>query len=193
VEYLIETYGYVAVFLGTVLEGETVLIVAGFLAHREYLDLFWVILVAFAGSMTGDQLFFFLGRRHGNGVLERRPGWRDRTERVLRLMERHQWLVVVGFRFVYGLRMVTPLAIGMSRIPTGRFLALNAFGSLLWAVVVAVAGFVVGETLTLMFAGMRHYELRAALAILVAGGVIWAVRALLRRRRAAAVQSTPDR
>lgn len=184
-EHLIESYGYIAVFLGTVLEGETVLLVAGFLAHREYLDLFWVILVAFAGSMTGDQIFFFLGRRHGNGVLERWPDWRERTQRVLRLMERHQWLVVVGFRFVYGLRMVTPLAIGMSRIPTPRFLALNALGSLLWAVVVAVAGFVVGETLTLMFAGMRHYELRAALAILVAGAVIWAVRALLRRGVAA--------
>jgi len=60
-EYLISHYGYVALVIGTFLEGESVLIVAGFAVHLGYLKLQWVILAAFAGSVAGDQLYFFLG------------------------------------------------------------------------------------------------------------------------------------
>jgi len=72
-ESIVDTYGYVAVLLGTFLEGETILVLGGFAAHRGYLALPGVILAAFIGSLCGDQLFFFLGRRHSQAVLARRP------------------------------------------------------------------------------------------------------------------------
>jgi membrane protein DedA with SNARE-associated domain len=53
-ESLIETYGYWAVLLGTVLEGETVVVIAGFLAHQGYLQLKFVIFFSFLGSLIGD-------------------------------------------------------------------------------------------------------------------------------------------
>ena len=58
-EHLIDTYGYWAVLLATFPEGETILVIAGFAAHQGYLTLMPVILAAFAGSLCGDQLFFF--------------------------------------------------------------------------------------------------------------------------------------
>ena len=63
-ESLIDTYGYIAIFIGTLLEGETVLVLGGFAAFRGYLSLPYVILTAFIGSMLGDQFFFYLGRTH---------------------------------------------------------------------------------------------------------------------------------
>jgi membrane protein DedA with SNARE-associated domain len=72
-ESLIATYSYPALFAGTVLEGEAVLIIAGFLAYRGYLELPYVILVAFLGAFLGDQLFFQIGRRVGAAFLEKRP------------------------------------------------------------------------------------------------------------------------
>ena len=68
-ETMIATYGYGAVLVGTFLEGETVVLLGGFAAHRGYLDLPWVIAVAFAGSLLGDQLYFYLGRRHSARIL----------------------------------------------------------------------------------------------------------------------------
>lgn len=70
---LIIDYGYLALFIGTFLEGETILVIAGFLAHSGYLELHWVILSAFLGTFAGDQTFFYLGRFKGIAFLEKRP------------------------------------------------------------------------------------------------------------------------
>jgi len=55
---LIDTYGYWAILVGTLLEGETILLLGGFAAYQGYLALPWVILAAFIGAFCGDQLFF---------------------------------------------------------------------------------------------------------------------------------------
>jgi hypothetical protein len=54
---LLETYGYPAIFIGSIIKGETVLILAGMLSFLGYLDLHWVIPAAFLGSFGGDQFF----------------------------------------------------------------------------------------------------------------------------------------
>ena len=78
---IIENYGYAAIFIGTFLEGETILILAGLAAHQGYLVLTWVILAAFLGSLCGDQLFFIWDantvRRSSPGAL---PGRRKRRK-----------------------------------------------------------------------------------------------------------------
>ena len=79
-ESFIQSYGYGALFLGTLLEGETALILAGLTAHMGLMKLPLVILVALLGSFLGDQFFFFLGRRKGAALLERHPVWRHRAE-----------------------------------------------------------------------------------------------------------------
>lgn len=127
-ESLIENFGYLAILIGTFLEGETILVIGGFTAHQGYLALPWVILAAFAGSLCGDQLFFFLGRRHSRFILNRRPSWKARMDKAQKLMDRFQTPLILVFRFLYGLRTVMPFMIGMSRVPTYQFIALNAAG-----------------------------------------------------------------
>ena len=72
-ESFVQSYGYGALFLGTLLEGETVLILAGLMAHMGLMKLPLVILVALLGSFLGDQFYFFLGRRKGGALLDRHP------------------------------------------------------------------------------------------------------------------------
>jgi membrane protein DedA with SNARE-associated domain len=102
---LIIDYGYLALFIGTFLEGETILVVAGFLAHGGYLELPWVIVAAFSGTFAGDQTFFYLGRFKGIRFLEKRPLWHSKTDKVFDLLHRHQIKVVLGFRFLYGVQV----------------------------------------------------------------------------------------
>ena len=66
---ILTDYGYLGVFIGTLMEGETVLLLAGFAAHQGYLVLGLVIAVAFVGGTLGDQIAFFLGRRYGNRLI----------------------------------------------------------------------------------------------------------------------------
>jgi membrane protein DedA with SNARE-associated domain len=138
-ESLIDTYGYVAVLVGTFVEDETVLVLGGFAAHRGYLVLPWVIMAAFLGTLCGDQLFFFLGRKHSQTVLARRPSWKARADRAQRLLERFRTPLILVFRFMYGL--VIPFAVGMSTIPTREFIFLNIIGALVWTLVVGTGGY----------------------------------------------------
>lgn len=165
----IEQYGYVAVLLGTFLEGETILILGGLAAHMGYLDLRWVIMAAFLGTLLGDQLYFFLGRRHGQDWLNKRPHWQKRSKRVLKLMERHQTLLILGFRFLYGLRTITPFVIGMSHVSIRRFILLNIIGALIWAVVIGVSGYLFGNAFELVIGKVKHYEVEMFVIITFVG------------------------
>ena len=137
---LIQTHGYWALALGCLLEGESLLVLAGFAAHQGYLQLPWVIAVAAAAGFAGDQLFFWLGRRHGNAALARLPSLPRQSARVHRLIESHPSAFVIGMRFAYGMRIAAPIVAGSSRLPADRFAALNAVGAVLWAVAIAGLG-----------------------------------------------------
>lgn len=173
-------YGYLAVFIGSVLEGETILLLAGFAAHQGYLSLPMVMAVGFCGGVLGDQTFFFLGLRYGRRLLSRFPRFKPQVEKVQRLIERYHSAMIVMVRFMYGLRFVGPVAIGASRIKVWRFVAFNVLGGALWAVLVGGAGYLFGQALGLVFADLKRYEHWAALALVM---IAAAVALVLRARR----------
>ncbi|MBI3343771.1 MAG: DedA family protein [Gammaproteobacteria bacterium] len=170
---LIAAYGYWAVFVGSVAEGETVVVLGGIAAHRGYLDLPWVMAAAFAGGWSGDLFYFFLGRRHGNAFLARFPALERRAATARRLIDKHHTAAIVIVRFLYGLRTVGPMVIGMSTVPAARFMALNALGALLWAVVaVTTAGYAFSNVMDTLLPQIRHYEEYLFLTVLAAGALL---------------------
>lgn len=180
--HLIDSYGYPAILIGTFLEGETILVLGGIAAKLGYLKLPWIIVCAFTGTILGDQLFFFLGRYKGQSFLDKRPIWQTRAARVHRIMERHRIPIILGFRFLYGLRTVTPFVIGMSRVPIFEFVILNIIGAILWATIVGSLGYAFGHGLELMLGDLRHYEMGILVIVLLAGLLLWLIR-LVRGKR----------
>jgi membrane protein DedA with SNARE-associated domain len=150
VEQLITQYGYFALLIGTFLEGETIVVIAGVLAQRGFFELPLVIMVAFLGTFVADQFFFYLGRFKGRSYLQARPHWQRRADRVLDLLHRHQLPVIIGFRFLYGFRSVTPFIIGSSGFNPIRFAILNAFGTLIWAGLIGTLGYTFGRAVAVM-------------------------------------------
>jgi membrane protein DedA with SNARE-associated domain len=180
-DYLVSHYGYVALVVGTIFEGETILIAAGFAAHGGYLKLQWVVLAAFAGSLAGDQFYFFIGRLKGKAFLHRRPAWETKVERVLKLFDRYRTLVVLGFRFMYGLRTVTPFAFGLSGIGASRFFILNLIGALVWSVAVAFVGYLFGAAAKAVIVDAEKYKHQIILGILWVGGLVYIIYFLHKR------------
>jgi membrane protein DedA with SNARE-associated domain len=176
IESLISRYGYLAILLGTFLEGETILVLGGFAAHRGLLWLPGVMLCAFIGSLASDQLFFYLGRRHGAAFLARRPRLEAGVARARRLVDRYDTWLILSFRFLYGLRNVAPLALGMSTVSALRFALLNAFGAAVWAVAVAALGWYVGSAARQILGHLERYELRVVAGIVAVGLILWAWR-----------------
>lgn len=182
-ESLINTYGYAAILVGTFVEGETILVLGGFAAHRGYLALSWVLVAAFIGSLCGDQLFFFLGRWHSQTFLAKHPSWKVRVGMAQGLLERFQRPLILLFRFLYGLRTVAPFVIGMSRVPIAQFLLLNIVGALIWAIVVGAGGYLFGTALEILIGDIKRYETALFAAIAAIGVLIWTIHLYFRRRR----------
>ncbi|MBI3796915.1 MAG: DedA family protein [Deltaproteobacteria bacterium] len=187
---LIQTYGYGIVLLGTVLEGETVLILAGFAAHRGYLHLPLVIVTATVGGFLGDQGYFLLGRRFGDRLFHRFPTLESGTTRFTQLLNRHSVLVILSLRFLYGLRTVGPVAVGMSTVSWQRFLVLNLLGAIFWSAVFASLGYAFGNLAEALLGEVKEVEKWIFVAILLVG-ITTAL--LYRSRRSSVSRSLGER
>jgi membrane protein DedA with SNARE-associated domain len=182
---LISTYGYAAIAIGTFLEGETILVLGGFAAHRGYLELQWVLVSAFWGTLLGDQLYFYIGRAKGQSFLEKRPVWKSKSAKVFSLLNKHQVLLILGFRFLYGLRTVTPFVLGSSRIAPSFFLILNILGAFIWTIVIGVMGYMFGHTVEVIIDDIKRYELWLFIGLAALGVIIWSVHLLFKKKMSA--------
>ncbi|MBF0614884.1 MAG: DedA family protein [Magnetococcales bacterium] len=187
-EGFLREYGYIVLFVGTFLEGETMVLVAGYLAKTGVLDLNLVILSSFTGTYFGDQLYFFIGRRWGHLIVRKTSSetWKRRTDRVMYLLERYNTWFILGFRFVYGVRNVTPFALGATTLPAVRFMVLNAIAAIVWAVSFAYGGYIFGHAMEAFLDQIKHYQIYffSGVGFLLIG--IWIKRRL---QQAKAVQS----
>ncbi len=181
---LLSHYGYLALFVGCLLEGETLLLLAGIAAHGGYLWLPLVILIAFVGGTLGDQILFFFGRRSGGAILQRWPRFEQPAARVRALVERHSSLLIIGVRFMYGLRLIGPIVIGMSTVSPLRFAILNMLGAALWATSVAGVGYLFGHAIEWLLADLAVFE-KIALTVAVIVAIVLIVLQRRRRTRAA--------
>lgn len=181
---LIKNYGYLAILIGTFFEGETILLLGGFAAHMGYLELPWVIASGLTGSFCGDQFFYYIGRRYGPKIISRRPSWQVRAEKVYKHLRRHENLLILTFRFFYGLRNVTPFAVGAAGVTRVRFFTLNLIGAILWAISFGYAGFLFGAGFRLVLADFALYETYVLFALALVGVAVWLI-ALIRGRRKA--------
>jgi membrane protein DedA with SNARE-associated domain len=177
-------WGYLAIGAGTFFEGEAILIAGGALAHRGLLSLPLVMLAAFVGSVAGDQVWFQAGRRFGRPFIERRPRWKTRATRAEVWVARYGALFVFGFRFIYGIRTITPLFLGASAYSMKHFALLNVLGGAAWAVVFGGAGWALGASMeTLLQRTTRLEELVGAVVVVAFG--MWLVSRMVQRRRTA--------
>lgn len=172
-EALIQHYGLPVLIVGLFLEGETVLLLAGFLAGRGYFSFTQIVLIGFFVTLAADQGYFWLGYRYGKRLLDRFPRLAPAVERAHSLFERYRMQFVVGFRFVYGLRVVTPILIGTTRFSPRRFLLLNSMATAAWVLGTTLAGLVFGHATAALLDDLHRYE-AVVVGLIAAGGTAFA-------------------
>jgi membrane protein DedA with SNARE-associated domain len=173
-EYLVHCYGYWAILVGTFFEGETILILGGFIASLGYLKLTYVMGIAFLGSFSGDQFYFFIGRLKGKKILYRFKKTQGQVEKIHKFLNRYNDLIMLGFRFIYGIRVLTPIVLATNnKVSARRFFVFNAIGALIWSVVVSLGGYVFGEALEVVIKDIKHYQLGILAAIIIIAFLVW--------------------
>lgn len=169
----IQAYGHWAMLAGGFLQGEIVLILGGFVAHRGYLELPFVILIGLAGCLTADLFYFSLGRLKGRDLLEKRSSWKPQVSRVQELLEVHDSLFIIGFRFLYGIRAISLIVLGTSKVETVKFLLLNTFSATIYTSLLGICGYVFGIAVAVLFRDFQRYETWVILAIALLVTAFW--------------------
>ena len=171
-EYL-ELHGYWVLFVGTFLEGEAILLLAGFLAFQGYLNIVAVICIAWAGSFIGDQFYFYLGHFKGRGLLKRFHSIARKFREALKMIEKYGKLVAFISRFTYGFRIVLPIILGITNLAPRTFLWINLASALIWAVAFSLGGYLFGKSASLLFDNVSNYEHYLVLLLFGFIGMAW--------------------
>jgi membrane protein DedA with SNARE-associated domain len=178
-------YGYWAVGAALLAEnagvpvpGETVLLIACFLAYSEHdLRLGWIVLVATIAATLGDNLGFALGYYGGRPTLVRyqalfriRPSTLEGGEK---LFARYGAVTIFFARFVFGLRIIAGPMAGVLRMPWRKFMVFNFLGAALWVAVISTAGYLFGQHWEGLAREVKRFDIGLAILLLLAGALRW--------------------
>jgi membrane protein DedA with SNARE-associated domain len=178
-------YGYWAVAAllllesaGLPLPGETILLLASFLAHSQHeLRLPWIIAVGTVASTMGGELGFALGRYGGRPLIERyRNIFWIRVETVARgdrLFERYGAAAVFLARFIFGMRVLASLLAGALHMPWRKFTLFNSFGAAIWVTAICGAGYLFGEHSSRLVRDLKRFDLAVVIAVILAALLWW--------------------
>ena len=166
------TYGPLAVFLGAAFEGQAAVVAGGFLAHQGLLPLWLSLTCAAAGSALIDHGLFLAGRRFRTARYVIRAAQTPAFAKALTFIERFPVSYIFAFRYLFGLRMVSPIAIGVSKVSTLAFTLLNIASALLWAAIFTLMGYWFGETIEATFGRYKGFEHHLTVAAVVLVGVL---------------------
>jgi len=138
-------YGYLALSVGTFLEGETAILVASSLVHSGFFNGPYTVIFGFFGSFISDWLYFIIGRLNGKYFIEKRPKLKEKLKPTQKFFKTHRLQILISYRFLYGFRILLPLLIGMSDIRPLHFLGYSLVAGLLWATTVSTVGYAAGQ------------------------------------------------
>jgi membrane protein DedA with SNARE-associated domain len=171
---LILKYGYVILFIWCILEGEMALIMGGILSHSGDMNLYYAIFIAGLGGFAGDQIYFYIGRYFKKNINKMLKKQRRKFAIAHLLLKRYGWPVIFIQRYMYGLRTVIPMSIGITRYSGKKFAFINLISAWCWASVTIIPAYLLGEHIwSVINFAKKHWYFAIPVVIIFACTIIF--------------------
>ena len=154
---LLKEYGYIILFIWSIFEGETGLVMAGVLSHTGDMNIITSIIVAALGGFTGDQIYFYLGKINKKWVLEELKAHRRKFARARLLLRKYGGWVIFIQRFLYGMRTIIPIAIGINGYDSKKYAIINFISAFIWASLTIIPSYIFGEHIINLLKWVKHH------------------------------------
>ena len=172
--YLLKEYGYIILFAWGMLEGEAGLIMAGLLSHTGDMNLYIAIFVAGLGGFAGDQVYFYIGRFNKSYVHKKFRGQRRKFALAHLLLQKYGWPIIFAQRYMYGMRTIIPISIGLTRYNARMFAFINLISAWCWAAITIVPVWYFGEEiLKVLHWAKEHWYFALPIALGFGGSIIY--------------------
>jgi len=169
----LETYGYIVLFLYSFGGGFVALMGAGVLSYTGHMDLTTAILIATVANFFGDMMLFYMGRYHKKEVIAYMHKHKRKLALSHILMKKHGSWVVFLQKYVYGIKTLIPLAIGITKYDFKKFTILNFFASILWGLAVGIGSFMAGEAIKSAYEVIAQRPWIAPVVLFSIVGLVW--------------------
>jgi membrane protein DedA with SNARE-associated domain len=166
---------YISIFFGVILEGEMVLLTSAIAAERGLLVLWVVVVIAFSGTLISDWTYFFLGRYLGINWISKKPFFQRKAEIVHQKISKNLMLVLLSYRFLYGLRIITPFVLGTTSVKKKTFLFFSALTTLIWCIFYSLLGYYMGEVVRIWLGDIQRIQLILIGMVLLSGIIIYMI------------------
>lgn len=157
---LIPAIGYLGIFAIVFLEsgmmvgfffpGDSLLFTAGFLASQGILDIKIIILGCFLAAVLGDGLGYYIGKKFGRKLFSKDKSiWfhKGHLQRAQNFYDKHGGKTIILARFIPVIRAFAPVVAGIGLMRYRKFAAFNLIGAVLWAILVPLLGFYLGNSI----------------------------------------------
>jgi membrane-associated protein len=136
--------------IGFVFPGDTLLLITGLLTFRNviHIDIWWVALAIGLAAFLGGESGYFIGRKSGPRIFERKETGiisMDSVRRTNAFFTRFGGMAVILARFVPIVRTFAPIAAGVGKMDRRRYATYNAIGAFVWGGGITVIGFLLGN------------------------------------------------
>jgi membrane protein DedA with SNARE-associated domain len=172
--YLLKTHGYIILFAWSILEGEAGLIMAGLLSHMGDMNLYLAIFIAGLGGFAGDQIYFYIGRFNKKYVHKKFQGQRRKFALAHLLLKKYGWPIIFAQRYMYGMRTVIPISIGLTRYDAKTFAFINLISAWCWAAITILPAWYFGEQILQVITWAKeHWYLTLSFVVIIGGGIFY--------------------
>jgi len=166
-EDLIKDWGYIALFLYSFGGGFVGLVIAGVLSYAGDLNIVVSMIVAGSSNFLGDQFLFYMARTNKSYANDTMKKYGRKVALAHLLMRRYGSTVVFLQKYVYGIKTLIPLAMGLTKYSFKKFTAYNALAAIAWAIVVGGISYLMGEIVLTYAEEYKYYGVAVILAIIL--------------------------
>lgn len=169
----LDTYGYIALFLYSLGGGFVGLIAGGVLSSMGHLSLAITLVVAFVANTVGDLILFYLGRFNKKEIMPYLKKHRRKLALSHILMKRYGNKILIFQKFVYGLKTLVPIAVGITKYDYKKFIIFNIIGAIIWTIVFGVGSFLAGDFFRRVADSIGENPIIAPIALFSVFGVLY--------------------
>lgn len=166
-EELIREWGYLILFFYSFGGGFVALAAAGVLSYSGELNLATSMIVAGSANFIGDQFLFLLARNNKEYARNMMGKYHNYVAKTENLMIKFGSFAILLQKYIYGIKTLIPLVIGLTTYDTKKFILFNAIGALLWALIVGFVSYNLGEVILSFGEEFKYYGLGAMLVIIL--------------------------
>lgn len=168
-------YAYVIVFLGSLIEGEAIILSASALAYMGHLNIYKIMCIAFCGTWFADQALYMIGRAKGKVIFEYFPKLQKPAQKGFELLRKWDAGFIIACRFIYGIRITSCMVVGAAGIEPRRFIPLNILSAIIWTLVSCTAGYLLGPIVVAFFENFHRLQKYILLffSILLIVWILW--------------------